>query len=61
MIIFSDTILDNLNISKLIHLNSLSVSLNKIVKGVLVASLEQLTIGKLSQLGIKYLGVKYIE
>ena len=55
MIIFSDTILDNLNISKLIHLNSLSVSLNEIVKSVLVASLEQLTIGKLSQLDIKYL------
>ena len=55
MIIFSDTILDNLNISKLIHLNSLSVFLIEIVKSVLVASLEQLTIGKLSQLDIKYL------
>ena len=55
MIILSDKLLDNLNISKLIHLNSLSVFLIEIVKSVLVASLEQLTIGKLSQLGIKYL------
>ena len=55
MIILSDVILDNLNISKLIHLNSLSVSLNEIVKSVLVASLEQSTVGKLSQLDIKYL------